>query len=90
MQPVLEIHLTNPNAGDSLFRIAEQGDDSELQARFSPVAQAMAENEEKIVYELNFVQGPAMDVGGYYKLDAAKASAAMRPSATLNAIVAAV
>ena len=70
--------------------LAEQGDDSELQARFSPVAQAMAENEEKIVYELNFVQGPAMDVGGYYKLDAAKASAAMRPSATLNAIVAAV
>lgn len=70
--------------------LAEQGDDSELQARFSPVAQAMAENEEKIVYELNFVQGPAMDVGGYYKLDAAKASAAMRPSATLNAIVATV
>lgn len=70
--------------------LAEQGDDSELQARFSPVAQAMAENEEKIVYELNSVQGPAMDVGGYYKLDAAKASAAMRPSATLNAIVAAV
>ena len=70
--------------------LAEQGDDSELQARFSPVAQAMAENEEKIVDELNSVQGPAMDVGGYYKLDAAKASAAMRPSATLNAIVAAV
>ena len=70
--------------------LAEQGDDAELQARFAPVAQAMAENEEKIVYELNFVQGPAMDVGGYYKLDAAKASAAMRPSATLNAIVAAV
>jgi isocitrate dehydrogenase len=70
--------------------LAEQGDDAELQARFAPVAQAMAENEEKIVDELNSVQGPAMDVGGYYKLDAAKASAAMRPSATLNAIVAAV
>jgi len=50
----------------------------------------MAENEEKIVDELNSVQGTAMDVGGYYKLDATKASAAMRPSATLNAIVAAV
>ena len=70
--------------------LAEQGDDAELQARFTPVAQAMAENEEKIVDELNSVQGHAMDVGGYYKLDAAKASAAMRPSATLNAIVAAV
>ncbi|MEZ7830089.1 MAG: NADP-dependent isocitrate dehydrogenase, partial [Gammaproteobacteria bacterium] len=56
--------------------LAEQGDDAELQARFAPVAQAMAENEEKIVDELNSVQGPAMDVGGYYKLDAAKASAA--------------
>jgi isocitrate dehydrogenase len=70
--------------------LAEQGDDAELQARFASVAQAMAENEEKIVDELSSVQGPAMDVGGYYKLDAAKASAAMRPSATLNAIVAAV
>ena len=70
--------------------LAEQGDDAELQARFTPVAQAMAENEEKIVDELNSIQGHAMDVGGYYKLDAAKASAAMRPSATLNAIVAAV
>jgi isocitrate dehydrogenase len=70
--------------------LAEQRDDAELQARFATVAQAMAENEEKIVDELNSVQGPAMDVGGYYKLDAAKASAAMRPSATLNAIVAAV
>ena len=37
--------------------------------------------------ELSSVQGPAMDIGGYYKPDAAKASAAMRPSATLNAIV---
>ena len=70
--------------------LAAQGDDAELQARFAPVAQAMTENEAKIVDELNSVQGPAMDVGGYYKLDAAKASAAMRPSATLNAIVAAV
>ena len=70
--------------------LAEQGDDAELQMRFASVAQAMAENEEKIVDEFNSVQGPAMDVGGYYKLDVAKASAAMRPSATLNAIVAAV
>jgi isocitrate dehydrogenase len=70
--------------------LAAQSDDAQLQARFAPVAQAMTENEAKIVDELNSVQGPAMDVGGYYKLDAAKASVAMRPSATLNAIVAAV
>jgi isocitrate dehydrogenase len=70
--------------------LAAQGDDAELQIRFAPVALAMTENEATIVDELNSVQGPAMDVGGYYKLDAAKASAAMRPSATLNAIVSAV
>jgi isocitrate dehydrogenase len=70
--------------------LAAQGDDAELQIRFAPVALAMTENEATIVDELNSVQGPVMDVGGYYKLDAAKASAAMRPSATLNAIVSAV
>lgn len=70
--------------------LAAQGDDAELQARFAPVALAMTENEATIVDELNSIQGPVMDVGGYYKLDAAKASAAMRPSATLNAIVATV
>jgi isocitrate dehydrogenase len=70
--------------------LAAQCDDAELQTRFAPVALDMTENEAKIVDELNSVQGPAMDVGGYYKLDAVKASAAMRPSATLNAIVAAV
>ena len=40
-----------------------------------------------IIGELNGVQGPAVDLGGYFRLDAAKASVAMRPSATLNAIV---
>lgn len=69
---------------------AAQDDDAELKARFTPVARAMIDNEAKIVDELNSAQGPAMDIGGYYKPDAAKASAAMRPSATLNAIIAAV
>ena len=69
---------------------AAQDDDAELKARFTPVAQALIDNEDKIVNELSSAQGPAMDVGGYYKLDAAKASAAMRPSATLNSIIAAV
>lgn len=70
--------------------LAAQSDDAQLQARFAPVATAMTENEAKIVDELNSVQGSSMDVGGYYKLDTAKASKAMCPSATLNAIVAAV
>ena len=70
--------------------VAAQDDDAELKARFTPVAQTMIENEAKIVDELNSAQGQAMDVGGYFKPDAEKASAAMRPSATLNAIVTAV
>ena len=70
--------------------LAAQSDDAELQARFTPVAKAMTENEAKIIDELNSAQGPAIDLGGYYKLDVAKVSAVMCPSATLNAIVAAV
>ena len=70
--------------------LAAQDSDAQLQARFAPVAQAMTENEAKIIDELNSAQGPSMDVGGYYKPDVEKASAAMRPSATLNAIIAAV
>lgn len=67
--------------------LAGQDKDAALKAQFASVAEAMQSNEATIVEELNSVQGPAMDIGGYYKPDAAKASAAMRPSATLNAIV---
>lgn len=70
--------------------LAAQSDDQELKLRFEKVAEAMAASESMIVEELNSAQGPAMDVAGYYKPDAAKAAAAMRPSATLNAIIAAV
>jgi len=66
--------------------LAESGD-AELAKRFAPVAKQLAENEEKIVAELNGVQGKPMDIGGYFWPDEAKASAAMRPSPTLNAIV---
>ena len=52
-----------------------------------PVAKALADNETKIVDELNAVQGPAQDLGGYYKPDVKRTIAAMRPSATLNAII---
>ncbi|EMI27473.1 NADP-dependent isocitrate dehydrogenase [Rhodopirellula europaea] len=58
-----------------------------LKARFEPIAKAMAENESKIVGELNDAQGVEVDLGGYYHPDEAKASAAMRPSPTLNAII---
>jgi isocitrate dehydrogenase len=67
--------------------LAAQDGDAELKARFAPVAKALAEAETKIVEELNAVQGKAMDIGGYYRPDAKLASEAMRPSATLNAII---
>ncbi len=62
-------------------------DDSDLAAFFEPVAKALGDAETKIVAELNEVQGSPMDVGGYYMPDDALAEKAMRPSATLNAII---
>ena len=58
-------------------------------ARFKPLADALAANEQKIVAELAAVQGHAADIGGYYKADAAKVKAVMRPSKTLNDALAA-
>jgi isocitrate dehydrogenase len=69
--------------------LAAQTKDAELQARFKPVAEALARNEDKINAELIGAQGKPVDIGGYYLPDSAKASAAMRPSATLNAAIAA-
>lgn len=68
--------------------LADQVDDAELKAIFTPIAAEMSAGEEAIVSELLAVQGSPVDVGGYYKYDDAKASAAMCPSATLNAIIA--
>ncbi|WP_299263059.1 NADP-dependent isocitrate dehydrogenase [uncultured Psychrosphaera sp.] len=64
--------------------LAAQTADSELQAKFSKVAEFFTANEDKVVDELAQVQGKAMDIGGYYKPDDAKGFAAMRPSATFN------
>jgi isocitrate dehydrogenase len=68
--------------------LAAQNSDAELKAQFTPIAAELTANEEKIVGELLAVQGQSVDIGGYYKPDDAKASAALRPSATLNAILA--
>ncbi|WP_035373121.1 NADP-dependent isocitrate dehydrogenase [Pseudoduganella violaceinigra] len=68
--------------------LAAQNEDAELKAKFAPLAKSLSENEAKIVAELNSVQGAAMDIGGYYKPDAAKTAAVMRPSATFNAALA--
>jgi len=67
--------------------LAEQTRDKELQAFFTPVAKQLTENEGKIVAELTGAQGKPQDIGCYYRPDFAKASKAMRPSATFNKIV---
>ncbi len=69
--------------------LADQTDDPELAASFGPLASALAEAEQTIVDELNSVQGPPMDVGGYYAPDLDRVVAAMRPSPTFNAALAA-
>ena len=67
--------------------LAEQAVDADLAKRFGAVAGALAENEDKIVAELNDSQGSPQSLGGYYRADADLLSAAMCPSATLNAII---
>jgi isocitrate dehydrogenase len=67
--------------------LAAQDADGELKQRFTPVAAALAANEDKITQELLAAQGKPVDIGGYYLPDDAKCSAAMRPSVTLNAII---
>ena len=67
--------------------LAAQDKDPELKAIFSPIAEKLTANEEKIAGELLAVQGKPADVGGYYHPDDAKASAALRPSGTFNEIL---
>ncbi|MGY4514566.1 NADP-dependent isocitrate dehydrogenase [Lysobacter sp. HA18] len=67
--------------------LASQTQDAELAARFAPVAKALTEGEAQILRELVDVQGHGVDIGGYYKPDMGKLATAMRPSATLNAVI---
>lgn len=70
--------------------LAAQDDNSELKQTFTPLAKALAENEDAIVKELNEVQGHAVDIGGYYLLDKEQAENVMRPSKLLNDTIASV
>ena len=70
--------------------LAAQDEDAELKAQFTPLAKALAENEQKIVAEFAEVQGKPADIGGYYAADPAKVNAIMRPSETFNAALATV
>ncbi|CUI85701.1 NADP-dependent isocitrate dehydrogenase [Achromobacter xylosoxidans] len=68
--------------------LAEQTDDRALAALFAPAAAAFAQGEAKILEELKAAQGKPVDIGGYYQPNEDKASRAMRPSATLNQVLA--
>jgi isocitrate dehydrogenase len=70
--------------------LAAQSIDGELKNQFTSIAKFMAENETLIVTELNEAQGVAVDINGYYFADDNLAATAMRPSATLNTLLASV
>jgi len=67
--------------------LAAQKEDPELATRFAPIAQALVNDEQTIIDELNSVQGAAVEIGGYYRPDVQKTDAVMRPSNTLNTII---
>ncbi len=67
--------------------LAAQDTDPQLAARFAPVAEALTASEAKILEELDRAQGPAQDLGGYYRPDPERAGRAMRPSGTFNEII---
>ena len=68
--------------------LAAQSQDAGLKAIFTPIAEKLTAAEKQIVAEMIAVQGKPADIGGYYQPDDAKASAALRPSPTLNEILA--
>jgi isocitrate dehydrogenase len=70
--------------------LADQQSNAALRERFAPIARELEQNESRIVGELNGVQGRSVDIGGYYHPDPVLTAQAMRPSATFNAIVAAI
>ncbi len=82
------------NAGTHVYEtlywaqeLANQNDDADLKARFTPVAKELEAKLGTIIEELNASKGQPKDIGGYYLPDSAKVDAAMRPSATFNKIL---
>ncbi|WP_339661513.1 NADP-dependent isocitrate dehydrogenase [uncultured Polaribacter sp.] len=67
--------------------LANQNKNAELKAEFTTIAEALSNNEDKIVSELNTIQGKSIEIGGYYLQNEDLATAAMRPNSTLNSII---
>jgi isocitrate dehydrogenase len=85
-----EIDTRGSHASLAVFwsrELAAQSADAELAALFAPVAERLGADEAAILAELLAVQGPQVDVGGYFRPDPQLADAAMRPSVTLNAAI---
>ena len=83
------------NAGSHVYEamywakeLAAQNDDQELKGKFAPVAKELEVNIDTILEELKAIKGKPVDIGGYYHPIADKVKAGMRPSATLNKILA--
>jgi len=70
--------------------LSEQSEDEELRNRFAETAKQLVDNEAKIMEEIMATEGKSTDIGGYYLPDDELAGNAMRPSKTLNSIIAAV
>ena len=68
--------------------LAEQTEDVGLQTHFATLAKSLTENEQKIVEEMNAVQGQRVDIGGYFLADPEKTKQVMRPSDTFNSALA--
>jgi len=91
--PGKDVHETD-NRGSHFYltkfwarALADQNKDKDLKRIFTPVAQAIEKNEKSILKDLDEAQGHPVDIGGYYRPDPEKASRAMRPSQTFNAII---
>ena len=82
------------NAGSHVYEalywaqeLAAQNDDQDLKKQFSPIAKELESKVDTILEEIKVAKGRAQDIGGYYRPDPTKVMAAMRPSATFNAIL---
>ena len=82
------------NAGSHVYEalywaqeLAAQNDDQDLKKQFTPIAKELESKVDTILEEIKAAKGRAQDIGGYYRPDPTKVMAAMRPSATFNAIL---
>ena len=83
------------NAGSHVYEamywaqeLALQNDDADLKTKFAPIAKELERNRDKILEEMKVIKGKPVDVGGYYHPEPEKVKAGMRPSSTLNNILA--